>query len=313
MTDEATLAVVEPATIELAGAARADRDPRLVYLASLGSEKGRRTMRGALDAVARILGSTAERLPWAMLEYQHLQALRSRLAERYAPATCNKLLAATRGVLREARRLGLMSAEACARASDVKPVRGQRLPKGRSLGPGEVHLLLRAAAGDRLAGARDAALLAVLYGSGLRRAEAVALELADWRADDGSLRVRGKGNKERVAYVAAGRPFLDAWLAARGTEPGPLFLPIDRWGKRASRPLTDGAVRVILRRLAARAGVADFSPHDCRRTFISDLLDAGADLSVVQQLAGHAQVTTTQRYDRRGEDAKKRAARLIRM
>jgi site-specific recombinase XerD len=126
------------------------------------------------------------------------------------------------------------------------------------------------------------------------------------------VRVLGKGNKERfVPLVAGAIAALDAWLVARGGEPGGLFRAINKGGRFAGTGLSAQTVYSALRKRAAQAGVARLSPHDLRRTFVGDLLDAGADLATVQQLAGHAAVTTTARYDRRGEHARRRAAALL--
>lgn len=148
---------------------------------------------------------------------------------------------------------------------------------------------------------------------GLWRAEAVALDLADYNAENGQLTIRaGKGHKDRTAFATNGTAdALAVWLRVRGTEAGPLFLPINKGGKMTMRRMTDQAVLYLLRRRATEAKVAVFSPHDLRRAFISDLLDAGADIATVQYLAGHANVQTTARYDRRGEAAKRRAVELL--
>jgi len=107
------------------------------------------------------------------------------------------------------------------------------------------------------------------------------------------------------------REAIAAWLTVRGPEPGPLFVPVDKAGRIVLRRLTAESVFDRLAYLAKRAGVQRFSPHDMRRWFISDLLDNGADLALVQAMAGHANLATTARYDRRGERAKQRAAGLL--
>lgn len=295
-----------------------DRHPAAVYIARL-APGSRRTMRGALDLIASILSSgTADAitLPWAKVRYQHAAAVRAALAERFAPATCNKALAALRGVLKEAWRLGQMSAEDRERGSDLPAVRGSRLPRGRALSAGEIRALFATCAEDpNRSAVRDAALLAVLYGAGLRRSEAAALDLSDYTPTTGELRIRaGKGRKERLAFTSNGsKEALDAWIGVRGDASGALLTPVlkGKAGRIEYRRLSAQAVYFILKRCGARAGVVDFSPHDLRRTFVGDLLDAGADISTVQGLAGHANVATTARYDRRPEAVKRKAASLL--
>lgn len=303
-----------------------DQNPAAVYLASL-APGSRRTMRTALTIIAGILGVPERRdaegrdlrcldVPWASLRYQHTAAIRASLQERYAPATANKLLVALRRVLKDARRLGQLSADDYDRAVDLPTIRAQRLPRGRLVTDGEVVALLQACANDPSpAGARDAAILSVLRGSGLRRAEAAALDLSDYDRESGAVTVRsGKGDKDRVVYAPAGaRDALQDWIAVRGDAPGPLFYGVVKGGALVPRRLAGQAMAVVCASRAQEAGVAPFTPHDLRRTFISGLLDAGADMAVVQRLAGHEDPATTSRYDRRGESAKQRAIDLVRV
>ncbi len=292
-----------------------ERNPAAVYLASL-RESGRRTQRTALDRIADLLtGGRADALTcnWVAVRYQHTAAIRTRLAEEYSPATVNKMLSALRRVLKEAWKLGYMSAEDYHRAASVENVAGETLPSGRELNSGEITALMMACGRDPgPAGVRDGVIIALLYSAGLRRAEVVALDLSDSDPDTGRLVVRGKRNKERYAYLTGGA--LDAmadWMIIRGDDPGPLFWPINKGGKLRKARLTTQAVYNMLVKRRKEAGVKSFSPHDLRRTFVSDLLDAGADISTVSKMAGHANVQTTARYDRRPEEAKRKAARLL--
>jgi integrase/recombinase XerD len=307
-----------------------DEHPAFVYLARL-APRSQRTQRGALEAIARLLSAGAvgiEGLPWHEVRYQHAAAIRAQLAARYSVATANRMLAALRGCLQECWRLGLVDAETYRRAVDLAPVRGQAPPHGRALPVGELHALFAVCAADPTwAGRRDAALLAVLVGAGLRRSEAVALDIGDYDPADGSLLVRhGKGNKARRCFLSGGaRELLDAWLALCAKEQGfaqpaignekerlrPLFVRIARGDHLSKERLADPSVRLILRRRCAQAGIADAAPHDLRRTYVGELLNAGADLATVQRMVGHANPATTTRYDRRGEATQARAAELL--
>ncbi|MEO7650878.1 MAG: tyrosine-type recombinase/integrase [Bryobacteraceae bacterium] len=297
-----------------------DQNPALVYLTTrLKSPGSRRTMRQALNTIATLLGSSelvdpALRVTWSSLRYRHTAALAARLAETYAPATANKMMSALRGVLKEAWRLGQMSAEDYQRAVDLpqEKLKGQEAAAGRALTGGEILALVEVCKADTTAaGARDAALIGVLY-FGLRRAEVVALNLADYRDETGALFVKGSKGKDRTIYLTGGaKKALAAWLQWRGGDAGALFVRIRRWDTLTASRMTTQAVYTILKDRAAQAGVADFSPHDFRRTFVGELLERGADIATVAKLAGHANVKTTAGYDRRGEQSKQKAAELL--
>ncbi len=315
MTPDALAFLPDPSTLVLATPLPLTMHPAEVYLASLGVGS-RRTMREALNAIASLLTngtSDALSLDWAALRYQHTAAVRSVLMERYAPATANKMLCALRRTLKEARRLGLMSASDFDRAVDIQSVKGTRLLRGRSLSGEEIAALMEACTSEPTnTGIRDAAMLSILM-VGLRRSEVVNLDLSDFNPRTRALTIRGaKGRKDRSNYLPVGgvRAVSD-WLKVRGVEPGPLLYPLNKARRIIPRRMSEQGVMAALQRRGRQAGIAPFSPHDLRRTFISDLLDAGADLVTVSQLAGHASPSTTSRYDRRGEAAKLRAIDLL--
>ncbi len=293
----------------------ADENPALVYVASL-SAGSRRTMRQALDTIAWIAShgqASALTLPWSALRFQHTTAIRARLEEAYAASTANKMLAALRGTLKQAWLLGQMTAEEYHQAVAVENVEGKRLAAGRDIQAGELAALMAVCGADESkSGARDAAIVGVLYTCGLRREELVKLNLADYDLEAGALHVNGKRNKDRLTYPASGAiEALADWLEVRGRRPGPLFYPIRKGGKIERRRMTPQAVWKRMKYRAKQAEVRDLSAHDFRRTFVGDLLEAGADIATVQKLAGHANVNTTARYDRRPEEVKRRAAGLL--
>jgi integrase/recombinase XerD len=203
---------------------------------------------------------------------------------------------AVRGLHRFAHREGLTAADPARLVRPPTPPR--RLPKAIPLA--EVERLLDAAGvGDTPLALRDRALLELLYGTGARISEAVGLQVDDLDAEAGAVVLHGKGGKTRIApvgsyalraveaYLVRARPE----LTAHGRGSATLFLNA-RGG-----PLSRQSAWSILRAAAGRAGLgAELSPHTLRHSFATHLLDGGADVRVVQELLGHASVTTTQVY-----------------
>jgi integrase/recombinase XerD len=211
-----------------------------------------------------------------------------------SPATIHRKSACLRSFYRHLRRDGLLDTDPTATLST--PRRSRKLPQ--VLTRGEIEKLLAQPGGTEPAALRDRALLEVMYACGLRASEAIGLELMDVDVDEGVLRARGKGSKERVVpigqaalralriYLERGRPKL-----VKGAPEVHLFVNF-RGGH-----LTRQGLYKIVRRHAVSAGLADrMSPHTLRHTFATHLLSGGCDLRSVQEMLGHADVATTQLY-----------------
>jgi integrase/recombinase XerD len=217
-----------------------------------------------------------------------------------SPATIHRKAACLRSFYRHLRREGAIEADPTATLS--APRRGRKLPQ--VLTRGEVERLLASPRGTEPATLRDRALLELMYACGLRASEAISLQVADVDLDDQVLRARGKGSKERVvpigqSAVRATRQYLERGRPAlvKGAAVPNLFVNF-RGG-----PLTRQGLYKIVRRHAQAAGLADrMSPHTLRHTFATHLLAGGCDLRSVQEMLGHADVSTTQLYTHLSSD-----------
>jgi len=292
----------------------ADRNPASMYLSSL-SPGSLPAMEGALHKIAVLLGSTgAFSCNWAALRFRHVQAIQTKLLETYDYKTVNKMMCAVRGALKAAWLDGQMTAEDYHKARSVKSISGEKLPPGRSLSPGEIKALIDVCKADNSpAGIRDAAIISVMYAAGLRRSEVVDLNLDDYSIEEGQVTIRGsKSRTDRTSYILnGGSRAINAWLQIRGLEPGPMFYPITKTGEIQRRRMSSQAIFNMLRKRADQAEIPSFSPHDIRRTHISDMLETGADVLTVAKMVGHKSPQTTMLYDRRGEQAKIKAANML--
>jgi integrase/recombinase XerD len=273
------------------------------FLSLLAARRAPRTVeayRRDLSALASWLGRPPHTVTTEELE-RYLAELR---AEGLAGSTIARRAAAIRSFFRHLILLG-QRADNPAAELDL-PRRNRRLP--RTLSPGEAERLVEAANGTSPRDLRDRALVELLYGAGLRVSEAVGLDKTGADLDARIVRCIGKGNKERIVpvgrqatealrrYLSRGRPFLD-----RRHRPE-LFLNAQ------GGPLTRAGAFLILRKLAAKAGLEPerVHPHLLRHSFATHLLEGGADLRSVQEMLGHADLSTTELYthvtDRRRRD-----------
>ena len=314
------LSAAEVAVLKLTEPVPLTGHPAAVYLGSL-SQGSERAMRSSLNVIASMLTNgecDCFTLDWSKLRYRHTAAVRTALKQRLAPTTVNKMLVALRRVLKEAHRLDLIEMTDYTKAIDLANIKASGELRGRALDEDEIALLIESCLAKRTPlDLRDAAVIAILRIGGIRRQELADLKLADLDLSSGSLIVRrGKGGKRRVVYLTAEAiGIIQDWLNVRGSEPGALICPVNKARRVELRHFaSDGdGIYKLVRERAIKAGVKRFSPHDFRRTFCSDLFDSDTDLFTVQKLAGHVSPSTSAKYDRRGEETKRKAVQGLKL
>lgn len=293
------------------------RNPLTLYLTRL-APSSQLTMRYVLQDAADRLGFedvNLEDIDWHLLQPEQVIALVAALREDgYAPNTSSLYVNAVRGVMNEAWRMSLISQEHLLKMRSVKAASGTRLGQGRNLRRTLIREMMEVCAADpRPQGLRDAAVIGILYGSGMRKSESVNLDLAQIDFEQRSLRVIGKGNKELVKY-APDWAFakLQAWLEFRrgqlkeGEQDDSFLFNRIRRGSHITRErITKHAIYYIARQRGDQVGVK-IMPHDFRRSFITRVIEEH-DLSIAQKLAHHTNIQTTASYDVRDDNERRRA------
>jgi len=291
-------------------------NPAEIYLLSLESSQSRISMRSYLKRSIQIISDkdAIEDFNWSSLSYEMAYKLKDRLIEENkSPATINAYLSCFKGAAKEAWRQKIIDIETYQHIKDVKRAKGSREPKGRALSLLELNTILdHCLSQEGLISMRDAALIALVYGAGLRRSEAANLSLNAYHRKNGEITILGKGNKERINGLNDRvMDIVDCWLEERGQTPGPMFVRIYKGGKITLQAITGQTVYDIITKRYKEAGLKRLTPHDLRKSFATHLLNNGEDIFTVQELMGHASLDTTKIYDHRGKNKQKKAAKAL--
>jgi len=305
------VSIKDPAALQLLQA------PVALYLQQLAASS-RQTMRYVLQDAADRLGVddvAIEEFPWHQLQPGHITALVAALrTDGYAPNTSSLYVNAIRGVMNQAWQQSLITQDQLLKIRAVKAGGGSRLIKGRNLRRTLIRELMDVCAADpRPQGLRDAAIIAILYGSGMRKSESVNMDLRQVNMAERSLQVLGKGNKELIKFAPAWAfEKLQVWLDFRReqlpegvSDDTFLFNRIRRGIHITLERITKHAIYYIAKQRGKQVGV-DIMPHDFRRSFITRVIEE-YDVSIAQKLAHHANIATTVSYDMRDDNERRNA------
>src|SRR5271167_3377352 len=270
---------------------------KLAVLNSLTSPASRRVYQYAIDQF------TAWYCSEPRLAFNRIVVVRYRMhleSRGLAANTINQQLAAVRRLAHEAAEAGLLSPELAAGISRVKGVKQLGFRSGNWLTVEQCSQVLGLAAGPSLRAKRDSAMLAMLFGCGLRRSELVGLQLDEVQMRQGHWAIVdliGKGGHIRTVPIPAWvKAALDEWIAEAGITRGRIFRAVGRAGKVWGNGVSQNVVWYVVKTCCERAGLQHIAPHDLRRTCAKLCHRSGGELEQIQFLLGHASVQTTERY-----------------
>jgi integrase/recombinase XerD len=270
---------------------------RALVLDSVASPHTRRVYRKALDEFF----CWQETAGWPGLNKAAVQAFRTELERRgFAPSTTNVFLSAIRKLATEAADNDLLDPALAAGIARTSGVRQSGIRSGKWLTAEEASDLIDVPGTGTLKGARDRAILALLVGCGLRRAELTALEVSSFDLREGRWvlpDLQGKGKRIRTVPIPGWVKLrVDEWLRSSNITQGAIFRRLRKGGRITALRLTEDAIWNTVREYGAAIGHPTLAPHDLRRTCAKLCRGAGGDLEQIQMLLGHASIQTTERY-----------------
>ncbi|WP_394222757.1 tyrosine-type recombinase/integrase [Alteromonas gracilis] len=321
MSTKDTLTVIEAeTTLPLSSRDNIKISPSTLHLMTLRSKRSRKTVASQLNQIVRIFGHDKhETFDWIAMKPVDIDVVIETLLEirKMKPRTVNSYLAAIRGVFRAAYMNGIVNNETYHRIQQIRNVKAETIAKGRKpIKKEAVKILVEhcLSLGDAI-GFRDATIISLLAGSGLRRDELVNIKLKDY---DSSLRkfvVTGKGNKERTVDIPPNTcKRLNEWIDKyRGALPGYIFCSINKWGQMNisdNSPLSGNAIYDLLKKRTKELSHDHVRPHGLRRFCGTNMLKNGIDLVVVRDVLGHNSISTTQIYIENDEAELQKAVEL---
>ncbi len=289
------------------------KNPAEVYVCSLNSQVSVKNSTSTLNTIAKLMGfDSLKTYPWHEINYVHLVELKRKLIDRgLMPNSINTYITVFKGVVREAWRLGIIDIDTYMKFKDIKRLKGNSSVKGQALSASQVNKMVNYKdKTNKIREIRDSAMIAVLYGAGLRNSELTNLDLSDY--EDKKIIVKGKGGYIRFMFLPDfAIKALNKWIIKRGNLVGALFNRMIIGNIITEHRLSGGSISALIERRCEQTSIKRITPHDLRRSYATNLISSGVDIFTVQKLMRHADIETTRRYDMRGEEVKRAAVDML--